>query len=264
MLESHRADHGENGPWLVGYAWLSRGALLLGETEKARRYSAAVYADCARRIAGGGDLTKDGDLRYALGAVIEVEAQLLECRKGSRKAAEYVRAELAKWNNAPVSFRSRLQKRIDLLTLEGSPAPELAVEDHLGEAPPSLASLRGKPVVLYIWDKGCGDCRAQAPTLLKTRERFRGDDVQFVALTRYYDTGDERLTEKSRADSVWSVQLKGMGPTPVVISDASMEAYGGSSTPTFVFVDRKGIVRRYTPTRLTEEELTRSVQALLD
>jgi hypothetical protein len=33
----------------------------------------------------------------------------------------------------------------------------------------------------------------------------------------------------------------------------------GSSTPTFVFVDRAGTVSRYTPTRLTEVDLDREV-----
>ena len=50
---------------------------------------------------------------------------------------------------------------------------------------------------------------------------------------------------------------------PIVFSTASMERYGGSSTPTFVLVDRAGVVRRYTPTRLTEAELTRSLTALV-
>lgn len=42
-----------------------------------------------------------------------------------------------------------------------------------------------------------------------------------------------------------------------------MIEYGVSSTPTFVFIDRAGLVRRYTPTRLTEDELEREVEALL-
>ena len=42
-----------------------------------------------------------------------------------------------------------------------------------------------------------------------------------------------------------------------------MQRWGGSSTPTFAFVDRRGVVRRYTPTRLTEEALDREVAALL-
>jgi len=42
-----------------------------------------------------------------------------------------------------------------------------------------------------------------------------------------------------------------------------MERYRGSSTPTFVFVDRSGIVRRYSPTRLTEAELDRTLTTLM-
>jgi hypothetical protein len=54
-----------------------------------------------------------------------------------------------------------------------------------------------------------------------------------------------------------------VGPVPRVISTASMVAYGVSSTPTFAFIDRKGVVRRYTPTRLTEAELDRSIGDIL-
>ena len=42
-----------------------------------------------------------------------------------------------------------------------------------------------------------------------------------------------------------------------------MERYGGSSTPTYVFVDRAGIVRGYTPTRLTETEFDRWLAPIL-
>jgi thioredoxin-related protein len=41
-----------------------------------------------------------------------------------------------------------------------------------------------------------------------------------------------------------------------------MERYGGSSTPTFVFIDRSGIVRFYTPTRLTEEAFDRALATI--
>jgi hypothetical protein len=64
-------------------------------------------------------------------------------------------------------------------------------------------------------------------------------------------------------DSVWTAVYSGVGPIPRVISTASMVAYGVSSTPTFAFIDRKGIVRRYTPTRLTEAELERSIDEIL-
>ena len=85
-----------------------------------------------------------------------------------------------------------------------------------------------------------------------------------MSLTRYYkEDAVDRVREKARVDSVWQADYRGVGTAPVVFSTASMERYGVSSTPTFVFVDRKGVVRRYTPTRLTEAELDRTLQALV-
>jgi thioredoxin-related protein len=42
-----------------------------------------------------------------------------------------------------------------------------------------------------------------------------------------------------------------------------MLRYGVSATPTFVFVDRKGVVARYSPTRMTEERLSSAIEDLL-
>lgn len=45
--------------------------------------------------------------------------------------------------------------------------------------------------------------------------------------------------------------------------DAGLEvARERASTPTCLFIDRKGIVRRYTPTRMTGTELDRESAAL--
>lgn len=96
---------------------------------------------------------------------------------------------------------------------------------------------------------------------MKSRYADRG--LRVVALTRYYDDDSLRIREKARIDSVWNAVYALVGPVPNVISTASMERYGGSSTPTFVFLDRAGIVRRYTPTRLTEAELDRSVEEIV-
>src|SRR5713226_3462061 len=40
ILEVHRAKNGEDGAWLTGLSWLARGALLVGDLEKAKRYAA--------------------------------------------------------------------------------------------------------------------------------------------------------------------------------------------------------------------------------
>jgi cytochrome c biogenesis protein CcmG/thiol:disulfide interchange protein DsbE len=260
ILEVHKAKYGEDGPWLNGYGWLARGALLVGETDKAKLYAEDVRAICAKRIAAGADLQKDHDLEIALGAAIEVKAHLVEQTRGAKAAADYVRGELANIKG-PIALRSRLNKRIDILTLAGQPAPELVVDDYLGEKPPTLASLKGKPVLLFVWAEWCGDCKAQAAALAAVKKRHTGDGLQVLALTRFYDDDSLRVKEKARVDSVWKAVYSDVGAVPIVFSTASMERYGGSSTPTFVFVDTKGIVRRYLPTRLTEAELERTVGA---
>lgn len=131
--------------------------------------------------------------------------------------------------------------------------------------PPTLASLRGKPVLLFIWAEGCGDCKAQSATLARAKSRFENKGLQLVTLTRYYEGENEPEPprQKAKMDSVWKAVYADIGTVPIVISTASMEHYGGSSTPTFVFIDREGIVRRYTPTRLTEEELDRELEKLM-
>jgi thiol-disulfide isomerase/thioredoxin len=261
VLEVHREKNGEDGAWLQGLSWLARGALLLGDLPKAERYAAQARAECAKRIAAGTRLDADHDIEIALGAAIETDAQRLERTRGKSAAAALMRAEIAKYDG-PTPFLCRLHKRLALLTMEGAPAPELIPEDYVGDPPPTLASLRGMPVVLFLWFEGCGDCKAQAAALGRVVDRHR-HDIHCVAVTRYYEEPPQRAAEKARIDSVWTAVYSGVGAIPRPVSTASMIAYGVSSTPTFVFIDRKGIVRRYTPTRLTEDEIERSVQDLL-
>ncbi len=254
ILEVHHAKNGEDGQWLTGLSWLARGALLLGDTGKADHYTTQVRSGCTDRMTRGAKLEEDRDLEIAYGAAIEVRAQLITQTKGALQAAGYLREELARVK-APVSLVSRLYKRLNVLTLTDEPAPELEIEDFIGSPPPTLASLRGRPVLLFIWANWCGDCKAQAAGLAQVKSKYDSLGLQVIALTRYYEEASERNFEKMQIDSIWTAVYSDLGTVPIVLSTASMERYGGSSTPTFVFIDRAGIVRRYTPTRLTEAEL---------
>jgi thiol-disulfide isomerase/thioredoxin len=260
ILEVHREKYGENGPYLVGLSWLARGALLLGDLAKARTYVADVRARCDQRKRAAGDtLERDRDYETALGAAIEVEAQLLDRSRGPKAAADFLLYEIPRIKG-PVSLRSRLYKRLNMLTLVGQKAPELAPEDSLGGPAPALT---GQPTLMFLWAEWCADCRAQAASLSRVRRRFEKDGVRLVAVTRYYDPDSLRGREKARVDSVWKADYPDLAGVPVIISTASMERYGASSTPTFVFVDRTAIVRRYTPTRLSEAELARTLSGLV-
>lgn len=259
IAEVWRLQHGADGPWLAGYSWLARGALELGDTKRAQRYADSTRAYCAARIATGATLANDDDLETALGAAIEVHAQLVERHCNARSAAAWLRGQIDSLADAPPGLRARLHKRLHLLSLTGRPAPELSIEETVRGAAPSLAALRGRPVLLFLFNSTCGDCRMSAPTLERVLERHRAEGLACVALTRWYDEPSQRPHEKAAIDSTWSATYAGLGDVPVAVGSESMIAYGGSSTPTFVFVDRAGIVRRYAPVRLTEAEFEKTI-----
>ena len=52
-------------------------------------------------------------------------------------------------------------------------------------------------------------------------------------------------------------------PSRSPISDEAMRRYGVSATPTFVFLDRNGVVRQYLPYRMTEERLSAEIDEIL-
>ncbi|MGK2858438.1 MAG: TlpA disulfide reductase family protein, partial [Thermoanaerobaculia bacterium] len=141
-----------------------------------------------------------------------------------------------------------------LLTLEGQPAPEIGGR---------LEGLRGRPVLLYFFAEWCGDCKAQAPTLERVWSRYRDRGLAMVAVTRPYDDEMSPEAEKAKVDTRWKEDYDGLPDVPVVVDTEAMIRYGGSATPTFALVDRKGFVRLYAPTRLSEVELSRHIDAML-
>lgn len=265
ILESHKAELGEDGDYTLGVAWLARGAALLGDWK-----AAAAWAKEAGRIADAklkspADYETQGEAVYARGTSIEVNAQALAAA-GKKPQAIALLAEASRAQDkagAPYNLRARIWKRRNMLELPGKPAPPIRAEDHVGPEAPTLESLRGKPVVLFFWWESCGDCRAQSATFRKIVEKYRGKGVAFVAPTRYYDKPDRRAEEKGRIEKSWNETYKLMGDVSVPISDSAMLRYGVSATPTFVFVDREGIVRRYCPTRLSEKRLSGEIDRLL-
>ena len=259
LAEVWRTTQGDEGSYLLGLSWVARGALLLDEPDRAARYVAEVRQRCDARIARGVRPEADDSLEIALGAAIETEAQLRARAKGKGDAVKFLRAELARYP-APVALRSRIQKRIHLIELEGKKAPAWVAERHAGTPPPTLESLRGQPVLVYVWDKGCGDCRAMAPTLSKVAAKHAPEGLKVVPITRFYGKDYDADVEIARLDSTWTADYKPLGAPSIVIGNAAMEAYGGSSTPTLALIDRQGVVRRYSPYRLTEKDLEAAIE----
>jgi thiol-disulfide isomerase/thioredoxin len=261
ILEVHRAEKGEDGEYLLGLAWLSRGAALLGDWKAASRYAQSARELALAKLGTPPNYADNSEATYALGTAIEVEAQGMVAAGKKKEAIQFLEASAKAQEKAPYNLRARIWKRRNQIELVGQAAPGFRAEDHLGAAAPALESLRGKPVVLFFWWDSCGDCKKQAAALRKTVEKYGPKGVAFLAPTRYYET--DRVVEKGEIEKTWKEIYALPDSVAVPISDEAMLRYGVSATPTFVFVDRKGIVTLYSPTRMTEERLSAAIDELL-
>ena len=261
ILETHRAESGEDGEYVLGLAWLARGAALLGDWNAASRYAGAAREAAAARLGSPPVYEGHPEATYALGTAIEVEAQALVARGEKDRAIRFLEDSAKAREKAPYNLRARIWKRRNQIELVGQKAPDFRAEDGLGAGFPGLGALAGKPVVLFLWWESCGDCRAQAPALRKIVEKFTPRGVVFVAPTRFYS--DDHAGEKTKIENAWR-NVYALPPSVAApISGDAMLRYGVSATPTFVFIDRAGVVRAYLPYRMTEERLSGAIETLL-
>jgi len=256
-VEDYKEKHGADAEYLDAMGWLARGAEMLKQPDAA----AAYVAELRREIR-----EEKPDLVIPLGAAIEVEGKLRVAREGRGSALRFLEEEFARAKD--VALRSRIRKNINLLSLEGQPAPELNRTDFIGPEPPSLASLKGKPALLFLWAHWCGDCKAQAGALSRILRKYRERGLVVIAPTRYYGTGAENkpatpAEEKAHMAKVWAEAYAGLEGVSVPIDTDTMVRYGVSATPTYALIDRKGVARFYSPTRLSEAELSRRIESVL-
>jgi thiol-disulfide isomerase/thioredoxin len=260
ILETHRAEKGDDAETLLCLAWLARGAALLGDWPAATRWSKEARAAATARLGAPPVFENNSEAQYALGTAIEVDAQALAAAGKRAEAVRLLDESARSLEKAPYNLRARIQKRRNQLELVGSAAPGFQVEDSIGAPFVSLEALRGRPVVLFFWWESCGDCRAEAPAVKRIVERYAGR-VAFVAPTRVY--GEDRAAGKAEIEKTWKETYGMPASVAVPISDEAMRRYGVSATPTFAFVDRKGVVRQYLPYRMTEERLAAAIDELL-
>jgi thiol-disulfide isomerase/thioredoxin len=255
-VEDYKRATGVDAEYLDAIGWLARGAELLHRPDLAAQYVAEVR----RNIPAEKD-----DLLLPLGAAIEVQAKLLAASDGRGAAVCFLEGELA--NAKATSLRSRISKNIDLLSLEGHAALPLDTSEYVGAVPASLDSLRGKPVLLYFWAWYCGDCKAQSAALTRIWQKYHSKGLAMITATRLYGSVEDKpatpAVEKAEVEKVWKELYGGLDGVSGLISTETMVRYGVSATPTFALIDRKGRIRLYTPTRLSEAELSRRIDEVL-
>ena len=127
--------------------------------------------------------------------------------------------------------------------LKGKPAPTFTLEDLSGKKV-SLASYKGKAVLINFWATWCGPCKIETPWLVELRNQYAAQGFEILGVsTDDLDRDDVKLFANEKKDIVKSAQQLGID-YPVLIDGATLsKPYDGlDEMPTSYFVDRKGTV----------------------
>lgn len=266
ILAETRAKTGVTPEWLAALSWMGRGALAAKRLDDAERYADETYRLSTGLLAKR-PLDQEAHLPIALGAAIEVLAQVNAQRGARTEAVGFLQAELDKYKGT--SIEKRVQKNINLLSLVGTRAPALELADHLGPPPPSLDALKGKVVLLFFWAHWCIDCKNQAPVLAELASKYGSKGLVVFAPTQRYgyvaggaDASAEQ--EKRYIETVRQQSYPVLAGQSVPLNEANHKRYGVSTTPTLVLVDRAGVVRLYNPGKMTQEALEPLVKQLVE
>lgn len=255
-LKQYRDLRGVTPEYLEAYSWLARNALARKQYQRAIQLADQTYAMCEAELKKR-SLDAESRLPTALGAAIEAKAQAMAAQGASGNAVDYLKAELARYSST--SIATRIQKNINLLSLEGKPAPALNETEFIGPKPLPLADLKGKQVIVFFWSHWCVDCKAQAPILGRLKKDY-GDKLAIVGPTQLYGYAAEGRPatpkeELAFIDYVRQKYLGVLGDMPVPVSSENFKRYGSSTSPTLVIIGDDGRIKSYHPGRMTYEEL---------
>ncbi|HWW86746.1 MAG TPA: TlpA disulfide reductase family protein, partial [Vicinamibacterales bacterium] len=208
-------------------------------------------------------LDADSHLPIALGAAIETEAKAMVATGQRASAIVLLQDQLKQYRNT--SIRTRLQKNINLLTLEGKRAPAFTATEFLGAPMPKL---RGHPTLLFFWAHWCPDCKAEAPIVADLMKTYGPRGLQVVGPTQRYGYVAGRSSAPPDVEKTYIEQIRqqyygAIEGMAVPLSNEDCLAWGMDATPTMALVDRNGIVTLYHPGKMTREELEPRIKAVL-
>jgi thiol-disulfide isomerase/thioredoxin len=148
-------------------------------------------------------------------------------------------------------------------------APEIEIARWLDEKPLTLASLRGRVVLLDFWATWCEACEFTMPRLKVLEEKFKDRGLSVVGLTEFYgESGGKTLTREAELSEIaaYKKRLRLAYTFGVAETDANNLRYGVRALPTAILIDRRGVVRYINvgATDANDDALEGVIKRLLD
>jgi cytochrome c biogenesis protein CcmG/thiol:disulfide interchange protein DsbE len=125
--------------------------------------------------------------------------------------------------------------------LEGKPAPAFELENLQGQKI-SLASYKGKAVLVNFMATWCAPCKVETPWLIQLRNQYAPQGFEILGIsTDDLDKGDKKKNAEDKAEIAKYVTNMHIDYPVLIDGDSISQKYGGvDALPTSFFVDRSG------------------------
>lgn len=132
--------------------------------------------------------------------------------------------------------------------------PDFTVATRTGETL-TMASLRGRVVLVNVWATWCGPCRAEMPALQQLSEAYKAEGMVLLGLS--VDRGAAAKVDAFLAE-------RGITYPVAIIGGDVLAALGGvRGYPTSFLIDRAGVVRHTVMGPVAPLTLRPAIQRLL-
>ena len=126
----------------------------------------------------------------------------------------------------PLSHRKKV-----MMPAVGQPAPDISAKEWINvKAPPTLASLRGKVVLLEFWATWCGPCVQGIPHLNELRRKYAGRNFQLLTFVEEGHQTMDRFLKRNPVEY------------PIGLESTTLEDYGISGIPYAFVVNQAGTI----------------------
>ena len=210
---------------------------LEAKTLAERRAKMDLYANLVEILALSHRKTKNSD--EALKVLAEVRALSFTIPSANlyRKVMEIV--------GGSGFSEKKLMQKVESYPIADA-APELGIEEWLGQEAVTLESLRGKVILLDFWATWCGPCIATFPRLREWHKKYGEKGFTIIGVTQFYGEADgKKMSSLQELNYLGEFKKKHKLPYGFAVTKRGEDAskYDINAYPTTVLLDRNGIIR---------------------
>ena len=204
----------------------------------------AAAAPAAR--AAGGAPAEAGVDQAKEDAATKVYEELAALVKDGKMAEAKAVAAKMETEFGDTRMWKRAAKMAQELEVIGKPAPTSFVVDKWFQNEASINFASSSPTLVVFWEEWCPHCRREVPNLEATYNKFKGQGLQMVGVTK--------VTRKSTEESVTAFIAEQKVTYPMAKETGELSThFNVSGIPAAAVVKNGEIVWRGHPARITDE-----------